>query len=228
MLKKIIQIVIINLFINSCSAQSDFDLTDIKLNRDKIIDIVGSDSEKNADDDLSLGKRRLIVKNNEFLHFNNVNFKGQQNPNNDDHGINGVSFTYNKSDFVITKYDIHIYSLDEAEKIIKTLHEKLRNPDYTYFGREKRENKYSLIWEDQENKILYCLKVSLNETSKVYLTVLHNFDDVLKLELHGPFNGWEKYLYERKKKKNLNYTYQDFLEELKESDPDNYTLKVTK
>ncbi|WP_138940538.1 hypothetical protein [Aquimarina agarivorans] len=204
--------------INSCSAQSNFDLTDIKLNRDKITEIYGPDAQKKGHDQyVSDGQKKLITKKSEFLYFNKVSFKGQQNPNSK-HGINGVTFTYNKKDAVITKYKIHIYSLNEAGKIIKTVHEKLGKPNYVFRDwNDKNTNRNDkLIWEDQDNKTLYLLDISLDSTSKVSLTALYNFNDISKLELFGPYSYWEDYLYERKKKNTQNYSYQDYLKELKE------------
>ena len=215
---------------NSCAAQSDFDLTQINLNKDKITDIAGADAKEYADD-RSEEKKVLVTKKSKFLYFNNISFEGQQNPDNNDSGINGVSFYYNNSDDIVYMYNIHIYSLNEAEQIIKTVQEKLGKPNYSYrhWSDKDTDTNDKLLWEDQDNKILYCLDISTDSTTKVSLYVLHNFDDITKLELPGgPFGSWEDYLYERKKKKDTTYTYQNYLEELKVKDPDDYTLKVTK
>lgn len=229
--KTIFKIALISLILQSCTAQqSDFDLTQLTLKKEKVNQLIAEDMKMRVYPLGNTHKEYVNVKSDKFLNFNGTNLIGQQNPNSKN-GVNGVSFYYNKKDSIIYKYEVHLYSEKQAQNLLTALSNKLGHPQFTSYMRhgDKANNNFSaLLWEDTTNNHLYLLNYSLNSTEKAKLEVKNNSSNIEELNMMGPFGYWEDYLYKRTRKNNPNYSYQDFLAEMLEENPDNIQNKLSK
>ena len=232
MMKLSIKIFILSIVMQSCNAQSDFDLTQIKLQKDKISDVIATDVKRTVrPGGGGIDLEYLSIKDPKFLRFHGADLRGQQNPDNNNYGLNGITVYYNKQDSIIFRYDIYIYSEKQAKDLLSALREKLGEPNFTGFRKpeDKTKNKFrTIVWEDLKKQELYFFEYTLDETIKGQLKVIHNFKDINRLNILGFFSEWEDYLYVRQQKGNINYTYQDFLKDENEKDPSNSYNMITK
>ncbi|WP_289044021.1 hypothetical protein [uncultured Olleya sp.] len=210
--------------------QSNFDLTKLSLNKDKINDVITKDTKIKKYPLGNTNNEYISTKAEELLIFNNTSLIGRQNPDSN-RGVNGINFYYNKKDSIIYKYQVFIYSKVQAEKLLSALKLKLGEPDYTGYmrlGDKEKEKFSSLLWEEKENNRLYLLNYSLDETEKARLEVKINSSDINELNLTASFSYWEDYLKVRNRKDNPNYTYQDFLDEKLKRDSNDVRAKLSK
>lgn len=230
-MKSLLKTLILFTMFQSCKSQSNFDLIELSLNKDKVNEIVPKDSKVRT---YPLGiteNAYLSTKEEKLLTFNKVSLIGRQSQESK-RGINGVNLYYNKKDSIIYKYQVFIYSEKQAIDLLSALKSKLGEPNYTKYMRfaDKEKNDFSaLLWEDTANNRLYLLDYGLDGTEKAKLEVKENSSNIKELNLIGSFGYWEDYLYARKKKDNpTSYTYQDFLAEKIKRDPDDPRAKLSK
>jgi|GEM_PF-3644876 len=229
-MKSIFKTLIMCIIFQGCQSQSNFDLIELSLNKDKINDVITKDTKIKKYPLGNTNNEYISTKAEELLIFNNTSLIGSQNPDSN-RGVNGINFYYNKKDSIIYKYQVFIYSKVQAEKLLSALKLKLGEPNYTgymRFGDKEKDNFSSLLWEEKENNRLYLLNYSLNETEKARLEVKNNSSDINELNLTASFSYWEDYLKVRKRKDNLNYTYQDFLDEKLKRDSNDVRAKLSK
>ena len=229
-MKIIYKIILMSFILQGCKSQSNFDLAKLSLNKEKVSDIVTSEMKKQVFPLGETDNEYLNVRDEKFLNFNGTNLVGQQNSNSKQ-GVNGVSFYYNKKSNVIYKYEVYIYSENQAKDLVKTIKEKLGEPSFSHFKKpeDKVNGKFdALLWEDTTSNKLYLLNYGLNGTVKVKLEVKNNLSNIKELNIIGAFGYWEDYLYARQRKKEPNYSYQDFLKEELEKDPESYYNVRTK
>ena len=219
-----------SLIFTSCtSQQSDFDLTQLTLKKDKVSDLVTKDMKVEVFP-VSLNQEHVNVRSDKFLNFNGTNLVGQQSSNSKN-GINGVSFFYNKKDSIVYKYEVYIFSEQQAKDLVSALKKKLGEPQYTSFKshEDKNNNLFNaLLWEDLKNNHLYLLDYDLDGTVKAKLEVKNNSSNIEELNIIGAFGYWESYLHVKKRKNDPNYSYQDFLIEKLENNPNNIQNKLSK
>lgn len=229
-MKAILKTLIICVMFQGCQSQSNFDLIELKLNEDKINDILPKDA-KIRTYPLGITDNAYIgTKAAELLVFNEVNLMGRQNPDSN-RGINGVNLYYNKKDSIIYKYQVFIYSEAQAIDLLSSLKSKFGEPNYTSymrFGDKEKDDFSALLWEDKSSNRLYLLNYSLDESEKARLEVKMNSAIINELNLTAPFTYWEDYLRIRKRKNDPNFTYQDFLAEILEKDSDDVRAKLSK
>ncbi|WP_034258709.1 hypothetical protein [Aequorivita capsosiphonis] len=229
-MKTIIKIILMTSIFQACTSQSDFDLTQLTLNGEKVNALVTKEMKNQVFPLGNTENEYLNVRDDKFLNFNGTNLVGRQNPNSEN-GVNGVSFYYNKNDSVIYKYEIYIFSDKQARDLVSALNDKLGKPQFTHFKKpeDKDNNKFdALLWEDITNNKLYLLNYGLDGTVKAKLEVKNNSSDIEELNIIGAFGYWEDYLYVRKRKNNPHFSYQDFIKEDLESDPNSYYNAITK
>lgn len=229
-MKTIIKILVMSMVLQGCQSQSDFDLTEVKLNEQKVNEIVADEGSFNFQELSDKGPFYASSKSEKFLIFNGVGLAGRIDPESQ-RARNGLNLYYSKNDSIVNKYQIFIYTYPESEKLLNTLMDKFGSPDYSHYKSAEAkasDNFDALIWEDQNNNRLYLLKYSPGFTQKANLEVKVNSSDPKILNLHGSFSYWDDYLYERNKKDENGYTYQMFLEEEKAKDPDAFIVKKTK
>lgn len=217
--------------LNSCGAQSDFDLKNIKFLEDKITEIAKPEQITQTFPIEGSDIEYAMLKNAENLSFYGTNLRGRQNPDSK-RGINGIHYYYHTSDSLIYKYEVYIYSEEEAVELLATLKKQFGEQNFTRLkhGPEDKsdDNFKALLWERQAEKVLYMLEYTLDETIKAKLIVHHNFEDIVKLNMIGAFGYWEDYLKERKKKNDPNYTYQNFLSDELANNPRSLYSKFTR
>ncbi len=219
------------MLMQSCQSQPNFDLTTLSLKTQNIDSLITADIERQ---EFALGKSDkayMNVRDDRFVYFNGVNLKGQQNPDSDDYGVNGISLYFNTISRMIYQYEVYIFSEQQAKDLLTALREKLGNPNFTRFKSPKDkdvDNFEALLWEDRTNAHLYLFEYSLDETIKAKLTVKDNDVSIENLNILPPFSYWEDYLYTRQRKNKEGYTYQDYLLESLANNPRDIPNKVTK
>lgn len=229
-MKTLIKIILMTSIFQSCTSQSDFDLTQLSLKSEKVNELVTKDMKKQVFPLGNTDKEYMNVRSDKFLNFNGTNLVGRQNPNSKN-GVNGLSFYYNKKDSIIYKYEVYIFSDQQAKDLLEALNKKLGKPQFTHFRipEDKSNNKFdALLWEDKTNNKLYLLNYDLDDTIKAKLEVKRNSSNLEELNIIGAFGYWEDYLYARQRKNDSNYSYQDYLKEKLENNPDNIQNKLSK
>ncbi len=217
-----------NIMLLACKSQSNFDLTKVKLNEDKISDLISSEIKTatyNAG--VSEGEYKYTsTGSDKILIFNNVNFSGE-NP--DASYENKVTFYFNKKDSIINRYQLETLVTEQSNKLIEVLREKLGEPNYTGFSDEKnKQDSYpsEFIWEDIKNGLLYHISYT-----KQHYGMDSNLNVMPIAENYPALPGityWEDFIIERKKRGNPNYTYQQFIIDETEHDPENVYNTYTK
>ncbi len=214
-MKFILKILVLGILIHSCKGQTNFDLTQIVLKKDKVSDLVSSDMKKQIYPIESTDLEYMNVRDSKFLTFKGVNLEGQQHPDSNN-GVNGISFYYNKKDNLIYKYVVYVFSEEEAVNLLNIMKIEFGIPSFQIFeGTNEIESNepYGILWERETDKILYMLEYSENETIKAKLTAQYNYEDIVKLNILPPFGCWSDYLKERKSKNKSEFSYGDFLKE---------------
>ncbi|MFD1552975.1 hypothetical protein DNU06_15765 [Putridiphycobacter roseus] len=214
--------------LQGCQSQSDFDLAKIILNQDKVSDIIPKDIKlATYDNGVTNGDNKYAsTGSDKILIFNQINLSGENPKANYE---NKAVVYFNIQDSIITRYQLDISVTKQSEELLKTLKEKLGNPNYTGFSSEKdkMDNLPSeFIWEDIENNILYHLSYS-----KQHYGIDANLNVLPIMKTYPALPGityWESFMHYREKSDNTNYTYQDFLKERLENDPDNIQNKLSK
>ncbi|XKX05271.1 hypothetical protein R8G61_13065 [Tenacibaculum maritimum] len=224
-MKYFIKLVLLFISTQSCKSPSDFDLATLTLQTEKISSIVPDIKHRKSIHAYgNKGIEYVITKDDRFLNFNGTRLTGRQNPDSKKYGLNGVSFYYHKKDSILHQYTIAIYSTQQAYDLLHTLQEKLGKPNFKYFKQKERLNGKKIpryfLWEDTTNHLLYLLKYDMSETLKARLEVKQNTTDIRSLNIMGAFGYWEDYLYARKQKGNSKYTYQDYLKDELQKDPE--------
>ncbi len=210
------------ILLQNCESQSNFDLTNIKLNKDKVMEIIPKDVESNIfDAGLSGGDYKFSSVNSEkILIFDNQNFAGK-NPK--AYSDNHVFFFFNKNDSIVTRYTLDIFTSKQSEKLLKTLNNKLGDPNYTGYSlaEDKVNNNPSIfMWEDIKNNTFYHIQYTKqNYGMGATLNVMPIKKDYPGLP---GITYWESFTYERNKRKDVNYTYQQFIIDETEKNSDNF------
>jgi len=210
------------LFLYSCQSQSNFDLTNIKLNKNKISEIIPKDIDsKTFDSGLSGGDNKFTsTKSEKILIFNKENFAGK-NPK--AYSANSVFLMFNKKDSIVTKFTLNIFTPKQSEKLLKTLQNKLGDPNYTGYSlaEDKVNNNPSIfMWEDIKNNTFYHLHYTKQDYG---MDATLNVMPVKKVYPGLPgITYWESFTYERNKRKDNNYTYQQFIMDETEKNSDNF------
>ncbi len=221
----------IGLVFQSCQSQPNFDLTTLGLKTQNIDSLITADIERQ---EFALGKSDkayMNVRDDRFVYFNGVNLKGQQNPDSDDYGVNGISLYFNTISRMIYQYEVYIFSEQQAKDLLTALREKLGKPNYTGYRRapdKEIDNFDALVWEDVINEHLYLFEYTLDQTIKAKLTVKDNVANIEDLNIFPPFRYWEDYLYARQRKNKEGYSYQKYLAEKLANNPDNIKNKLSK
>ncbi len=229
-MKTIVKFLIIGIIFQNCQSQSNFDIADLTLKNEKVSELVSENMKKQVFPMGNTNNEYMNIRHEKFLNFNNTNLKGRQHPDSN-RGINGVSFYYNKKDSIIYKYEIYIFSEKQAKDLLQALKTKLGAPQFTHYHMPEdklNDNFNALLWEDTKGERLFLFQYSLDETVKAKLEVKRNSDDIQELNLFGNFSYWEDYLYVRQRKNDPNYTYQDFLKEQLDKNPDNFQNLLSK
>lgn len=215
-------LIMTTILLQNCQSQSKFDLMNVKLNKDKISNIIPKDVESNIlDAGLSGGDYKFYSVNSEkILIFDNQNFAGK-NPK--AYSDNNVFFFFNKKDSIVTKYTLNIFTPKQGEKLLKKLNNKLGNPNYTGYSlaEDKVNNNPTIfMWEDIKNNTFYHIQYTKqNYGMEATLNVM----PIKKVYPGLPgITYWESFTYERNKRKNANYTYQQFIIDETEKDSDNF------
>lgn len=210
------------LFLYSCQSQSNFDLTNIKLNKDKVMEIIPKDVDsKTFDAGLSGGDNKFTsIKSEKILIFNKESFAGK---NSKAYSANSVFLMFNKKDSIVTSYTLHVFIEKQGEKLLKTLNNKLGNPNYTGYSlaEDKVNNNPSVfMWEDKKDNTFYHIQYTKqNYGMEATLNVM----PIKKVYPGLPgITYWESFTYERDKRKDTNYTYQQFIIDETEKDSENF------
>ncbi len=215
----------------SCQSQSDFDIINIELNKDKVSTIIPKEIKTATfDAGLSGGNNKFTsISSKKILVFNGKNFAGKH-PN--AHSENSLFLFFNKQDSIITKYSVTLFTAKNDKKFIKTLKEALGNPNYTGFRtkKDKTDDKpLAYIWENKKNNSFYHLGVSRYENyNQLRLTVVPNPKNSQDIPAIYGSNCWSSFMYERTKRKNPNYTYQQFIIDAKKEDSDDVCSNLSK
>ncbi len=223
--------------LQSCQSQSNFDLTQLTLKGEKINDIVSKDMKPvmypAGVDKGGVIKKYVNVKGgkaNKLLNFNGTSLVGKQSLNSKN-GINGISFYYKTKDSTIYKYDVYIFSKKQAKDLLTALKKKLGEPQFTSFSTPEDKingNFEGLLWVDNTKNHLYMFEYSLDQTIKAKLIVQNNSWNIEEITIFPPFSYWEDYLYDRKRKNDSNFSYQDFLKKELENNPNDIQNKLSK
>ena len=217
------------LVLQGCQSQSDFDLLNLKLKKDKIESFIPEHikHKTHPSSDITDGNYVTGSYDKELLTFNQISFAGRVNPE-QNYLRNDVRFFYNKKDSILEKYQLSIYTTDLSKKLLETLIKKFGEPNFTKYDTEKKENPDGFIWVDKENDYLYLLNYAMKKHGReALLTVVVNSQDTKILRLYPPFSYWEDFLDEKNKRKDLNYTYYQFIKDESISDDDNFYKKLT-
>ncbi|MBU2947015.1 hypothetical protein [Zobellia uliginosa] len=226
-MKVILGIFLSCFLLQSCKSPSDFDLAKITLNQDKISDVIPKDIKLKtynigvADGDYkytSTGSDKILI-------FNQINFSGKNPKANYE---NKAALYFNTQDSVITRYQLETLATEQSKELLRTLKEKLGNPNYTGFRRAKDKIQNipdRFIWEKNEENTLYHL---------TYLKQHYGIDATLNvlpiMETYPALPGishWESFTSRRKKRKDPNFTYQQYLKENLAKDSDDIQNKLS-
>ena len=212
-MKIILGIFLSCILLQGCKSQSDFDLAKIILNQDKISDVTPKNI-KLATYDIGVANgdyKYTSTGSDKILVFNQINFSGENPKANYE---NKAALYFNIQDSIITRYQLDISVTKQSKELLETLKEKLGKPNYTGFDSEKDkiDNVPSgFIWEDIENNILYHLSYS-----KQHYGIDANLNVLPIMKTYPALPGityWEDFTYQREKRKDSNFTYQQYLKE---------------
>ena len=220
-MKKLI-LIIATIFLQNCQSPSKFDLINVKLNKDKISNIIPKGIKSNVlDAGLSGGDSKFSsISSEKILIFDKQNFAGK-NPK--AYSENNVFFFFNKKSGIVTNFTLNIYITKQSEKLLKTLQNKLGNPNYTgySFAADKVNNNPStFMWEDIKNNTFYHMHYTKQnygmEATLNVMPIKKNYPGLPGITY------WESFTYERNKRKDSNYTYQQFIIDKTKKNSDNF------
>ncbi|MBE9602279.1 hypothetical protein [Pedobacter sp. MC2016-24] len=224
---RIAGILLLNLLIQACHSQN-FDLATLKLPvaESSITSKIKLDDQKfqvgNLNEYISLEK--------DALYFSGKSLYGSiDNSPNTSYMANGVRFYIDKKTNQVEAYRLGIKTTAETSKLEKGLEEKFGKTFYYY----KDPDMNFRIWEYNGNT--YFLEVNSttvyngeHTTSSDLFVVNNKCEAFLNYCMAGGFGYYQDYLNAKKKSNKKQYTYNDFLNEMKAEGNDYYLKKVVR
>ncbi|MBO0593935.1 hypothetical protein I2486_21255 [Cellulophaga sp. E16_2] len=227
-MKQILGILLTCILLQSCKPQSDFDLAKITLNQDKISDVIPKNIKMTTFDiGVAEGDYKYTsTGSDKILIFNQINFSGENPKANYE---NKAALYFNIQDSIISRYQLETSDTEQSKELLKTLKEKLGSANYTGFKSEKDKTENipdGFIWEKIKENTLYHLSYSKQHYG------IHATLNVLPiLETYPALPGisyWEDFTFQRNKRKDSDYTYQQYLIDELENNPFDIQNKLSK
>ncbi|PIE50608.1 MAG: hypothetical protein CSA38_02245 [Flavobacteriales bacterium] len=193
--------------LQSCNAQSDFDMTNIKFNVDNI-SVILPKNIKSVTHNRGISPEYKETTISSHLYFAGIDFSGK-NPKAPTQ--NCAVFFYNTKNNLITEYWLNVLDTKQSEQLLKKLKERLGKPNYTEFKTpidKTNNNPNKLIWEDVKNNRFYYLSYTEQHYGRdaqlIVMPILEKYPGYI-------ISYWEDFTDERTKRKDPNFTYQDYL-----------------
>ena len=223
----VLSLLVMSMFIQSCNSQN-FDLSSIVLPVKE--SSITSKFQLEDQNFQVAGLDEYISMEKDALYFEGESLYGSiDNSPNTSYMANFVKFYIDKKTNQIEAYKLETKTTQETKKLEKALEAKFGKTFYHY----KDPSMTFRIWEYKNNT--YFLEINYttvyNDKASVTgdLCVVNNkADGFYNYYMAGGFGYYQDYLRAKKENLNKNYTYNDFLNEMKEEGNDYYLNKIVR
>lgn len=224
---KITTVLLLNLVIQSCHSQN-FDLASVTL---PVSESSMTSKIKMEDDKFQIGNLHQYTSlDKNALYFSGKSLEGSiDNSPTIAYLANGIRFYIDKKTNLVEAYHLGIKTTEETSKLEKALETKFGKTFYYY----KDKDMNFRIWEYKGNT--YFLEVnsttvySGNHTISSDLYVVNNkCTEFYNYYMAGGFGYYKDYISAKNKSTKKNYSYNDFLNDMKEQGSDYYLKKIVR
>ena len=203
--------------IQIATAQSNFDLLELKLNTQTLNDVIGI--ERTVDQRLDTQTYKMS-KSPRLIAIDGITIQNQEV---DDTRVNQIWFEYEAKDNLIKGYQLVYYTLPVNPKIVyHKMVEKFGEPDYRYYGEmiglyddEDLLDFEAVIWEDRENGVFYTLRYTDWDNTIRELRMNAMVNTLSELDKDPsyavrPYMFWKDYIIARENSP-IYFSYQSFI-----------------
>lgn len=203
------------LLLSSCNGTPEFDLLEIKFQKDDVFALLKGEKYATYPNYVSTGSEKILM-------FNGLDLSKKQSGQS---LSNFIVLYYKKDNKETFYYSIHLGNHKAGKALLKTLEEKFGSADYLGYegdGKQqvdfKKSKPYKYIWEDKKDKRLFILYFS--GENQIYFNVMVNPSNSAEITGMAQAGYWNDFIDRRAKINDVNYTYSQYLkDELKEAFP---------